>query len=272
MRFRIAALAASAAVIGALAIPAAAQAAPTRHNPAPQVVNGYTKGLAGYYENQRSDWRYRDVRASFTVTAEMEELNNLGTFGRTGVWQCNPNTGTAVQSGIEWNGTSFEAVYGTGTLTGGPDPCVTGGLLAPVEFPGNITNSIAINIGDTVEFEQYYNTATRWETLTAIDVTQNAQSAVSFYEGYPNFYEAGVGVVDECAPNLVNPVANFVTQFSSVRVTTYNSKHPGTSLNNGHDTEMVTGFNTSNVAVLIPTALSGGSSFAVNAGVSSPAV
>ena len=256
------------AVLGAAGTAMAAPAVP--HPTIPAVVHSDKTGIAGYYVNEGGGWRFRDVRVSFTVTAEMEQLNNLSTIGAPGVRQCDPNTDYSVQSGLIWTGSIFEAAYATGTLSGPGDPCVTGGLLPVTEFAGNINHlNTAIGVGDTLTFEQYYDPATHWMTLRATDVTQDVSSAHVFYAGWRNFYEAGVGLADAGFAQLVSPLSNLVSDYSGARVTPYSARASSTSLVGPWDLQEVTGSNLSNVTVLQPSPLTaGGSAFSIEAGVS----
>lgn len=234
----------------------------------PQAVHQDHSGIAGYYGNNNGSTRIRDAKATFTVTAEMEQL---GTAGGIGVRLCNPNNDFALQDGLFWNGSFFELAYGGVFLTGPSDACVTGGIVGPTEFPGNVNHvNLAIAIGDVITIETYYNPVTHQVTFTATDVTQDATSQAHVTALAQNFREAGVGVLDSNTALLVPPAVNLVVSFTSARFTNYNATSPGKCIivPGLFDTIGVTALNPAANAVLVPSGVAGCNSFTVSAGIS----
>lgn len=206
-----------------LAVPATAAAAAT-----PGVTD--TAGRAGYYLERTGSVMYRDVRAGFTVTAQMEALNSTdGRNGEAGIQQCDPVSGFAVQSGVAWNGVKFVAVLGIGTLTAetaGTDPCVTGGLFTPWRFFPHV----GVELGDRVVFDQYYDQRTGMETLNCYDLTRHQHGSVAVKVGTGlKFREAWAGALDYNDPSVV--VGGKVSAMTiTARATRYGARNPATQL------------------------------------------
>lgn len=189
---------AAAATLALLGAAGAALTAPAASAQVPSIakVSNTTVGEAGYFVNDNGKTRFRDVQATFTVTAQMENLNgpqpaeapeacwviapgHPGACGGVGVELCNDNTGYAAQLGLEFDaatgafvaeyGWSGDAARGNPHLTANgsatdPDPCAEGGLLAQGngEVFLNFLNSSpatangAIHVGDVIHLEIYY--------------------------------------------------------------------------------------------------------------------
>ena len=242
----------------------------------PGVVTSDHAGIAGYYANNDGQTRIRDAKATFTVTAEMEQLATtaVGT-GPVGVDLCNPNNGAALAAALAYStaDSAFEFRWADGTVTGAPDACVDGlaGLEPGSEFTGNVNHlNLAVAVGDTVSVEVYYNPWNHDVTATACDITQDACSQHHLYPGAENWREAGVGVIDNNNACLVPPAtANEAVAFSFARFTRYTATGSGLGLL-GFDLHSVTSQNAANNVVLLPSALSGahGSQFSISAGIS----
>src|SRR6185437_5180769 len=248
----------------------------------PNAVSHDTAGLAGQYKNNvASGWRYRDVKTTFTVTANMEQLGNTGSgptaeFGGAGVRLCDANSdngqGFGLDNGVIWNAplSEFQAAVGFGdgvdATSTDPDPCVsTGAFSAPHVYPGSV-NAAGVSIGDSITVETYYNPKTHWVTFTVTDNTTGFTSNLHCFAGYQNFYEAGVGVLDLNANALVGPAINPITAFTGSRATNYGAKSAATSLlSDGPAPGAVTALNGSNVPVVVPGPLTGGSAFSITA-------
>lgn len=213
------------------ALPAAAAAAP-------RVTD--TAGRAGYYLERTGSVMYRDIRAGFTITPQLEFLNGAdGTDGEAGVQQCDPVTGFAVQSGVAWNGIRFVAVFGTGPLTAaiqGSDPCVTGGLITPWRFYPHIS----VELGDRVVFDQFYDRRHGTETLNCYDLTRHQHGSVTVKVGPGvKFREAWAGALDYNDPSVV--VGGKVTAVRiTARATAYSADKPSQKLTGRGDVEPMT--------------------------------
>jgi hypothetical protein len=217
------ALAGALAVAGGLAFvtPGVAHA-----NPAGVGIVQNTAGEAGYFAKDNGQTRFRYVQAQVGVTNQMKNLDGANNnLGGVGVELCDPNTGYAVQLGVQWTGTRFQVQYGHGALgnTNFADPCIQSGLITnPTPLAPLALNPVA---GDQLTFNIFYNPHTHWITVNSCDVTQdNTCRQAHFNDGFKNLYEFGIGAVSN-GPVLTAPAGNFLASFSNLAANYYSSTH-----------------------------------------------
>lgn len=218
-RISAAAAALAAGVLLLLGVTWTAQA-----DPAGVGITQNTAGEAGYYANDNGHTRFRDVRATVGITNQIRNLDGAGGHGGVGVELCDPNTGYAIQLGVQWNGAAFVVSYGHGILLLNADPCIQSGL---VTSPPPVTLApLALHpvTGDQVSFEIYYNPSSHWVTINSCDQTQDVCRQAHFNDGFKNLYEFGIGAVSN-GPLLTAPAANFLASFSSLAANYYSSNH-----------------------------------------------
>lgn len=222
---------AAAGAVGAALLAGGTVAAAPAVMAAPTVVqiNNTTVGEAGYYANDNTMTRFRDVQATTVVKNTFKQLNGASATAPGGIGDelCNDNTNFAAQLGIEWNGTQFLIEWNDGTLTDPAaetitDPCAQDGLLnngSGITFP----HPIIPVVGDTLKFEIFYQpTGHHYFQFKVTDVTQNRSEVKQVFTGPHNLYEFGIGVLTNDA-TLTGGAVNLLNTFTATSANYYSA-------------------------------------------------
>jgi hypothetical protein len=220
-------LALAAAALGLAGAAALGTTAAAHADPAGIGVVQNTAGEAGYFVNSNNHTRIRDAQATIPVVNQIKNLNGTGTNdGGLGPELCDPNTGFADQLGVLWDGTAFQVEYGYGTLAPGSDPCIQSGLLQGMTSHLHLMNAPAVNLGDVLRFDLFFQPAGthHYTKFGVCDVTGDWCRVATVFNGWHNFYEAGIGAVSNAAM-LTAPAANLLDSFSALSFNYYSSTH-----------------------------------------------
>jgi hypothetical protein len=205
-------------------------------------------GEAGYYGADDNHTHYRYVQTVVVANAHLANLNgNQG--GAVGVELCDPNTGNAAQVGLWWNhaNSTYEVSYATpsnGALAANADPCVESGFIltsigsAPVLAGGSSSSQGQEHIaqGDTILLALFYvpwprsphygQVSVGVMDLTAGWARQAYVSLPSVTADQAQFWEFGIGAVDNNGVNLTAPAGNPLETFDGSEVTCYSCRGP----------------------------------------------
>jgi hypothetical protein len=228
-----------------------------------------TTGEAGYYVNDWNNWHIRDAHAQFTVTPAMRTLPSTSATVNEAVGGelCDPNTGDSAQAGLLWESTTgFEVGAQYGTLSSAPgaqDPCIQDGVLSPspehVLLGGTTGNKVSV--GDVISVDVYYSTTAAHGRhaiqYTACDVTTNVCRQAFDYVRAQNFFEAGIGVLNQGAPSLTAPALNPLVRFSDATFSNYNGSAKAKLANGGWQLDEAETVNGASQVTLQPSAVSG---------------
>lgn len=189
-------------------------------------------GEAGYYAADDGGTHYRFVETTVAASPALNDLNGEN-GGAVGVTLCDPNTGYAVQLGLWDNSGQFNVSYADGTLPGSAssDPCIDAGFVdtsissAPQLVGPHAPTTVTVNTGDLVYLAIYYDpTASHGHHTLVIDadnLTQGWSRQFQTHISAKEFYEFGIGAVNNDGINLTAPAANLLETFNNDQISCY---------------------------------------------------
>jgi hypothetical protein len=225
------------AAAGILAVSGAAAWAGTALADPPGIgVVANHSGEAGYFVNSNNHTRIRDAQATITANGHVVNLNGTGNNdGGLGPELCDPNTGYADQLGLLWDGGAFQVEYGYGTLAANNDPCIQSGLLQGLTSHLHLMNIPAVGLNDVLHFDLFFQPAGKihYTTFGVCDLTADWCRVAKVFNGWHDFYEAGIGAVSNQA-TLTAPADNPLDGFSALSFNYYSSTRPINSIVSWH--------------------------------------
>jgi hypothetical protein len=221
MKHRYFALAGAMAVAGGLML-----ATPAAHaDPLGVGVVQNTSGEAGYFVNSNNHTRIRDAQVTVPVVNQIKNLNGASdNQGAIGTELCDPNTGFADQLGVVWTGAAFQVQYGYGTLNPNDDPCIMSGLVTGANSHLTLMNAPAVHLGDVLHLDLFFqpNGSFHYTKFGVCDITGDWCRVATVWNGWHNFYEAGIGAVTN-ALVLTAPANNLLDSLSQTSFNYYSA-------------------------------------------------